>query len=371
MKVLVIAPDYPPSVGGIQRVLHNMVSHLPGAEVKVLASQVLPDGHHGGRSVDIIPLPLVHKLSRSTKLRSLAFNMLGLRQLYANYRPDVIINGHLVAAPLCALLAWRFRVPLVTYIYGKEVAGRPGMAKIADRYSHSFVSVSQYTLSLLEKSLGRQPRANPHIIHSGTDSPLGTEAKDWSSQRVLTVGRIRDAYKGHDVMLEAWPSVIRKHPLAEWRIVGDGKLRRTLEDRVAQLGVEESVTFLGEVDDEELEQEFREAAIFSMPTRYPKDEVAGEGFPVVYVEAGRWKLPSVSGDTGGPVEAVQDQITGIHVDAESPTAVANALDRLLGDENLRQLLGEAAYERVVRELTWDKLAHQLIGVLNLAVANNE
>jgi phosphatidylinositol alpha-1,6-mannosyltransferase len=112
---------------------------------------------------------------------------------------------------------------------------------------------------------------------------------------VPTVGRVASSerYKGHDVMLEAWPVVLRRLPDAVYWIVGGGDDRPRLESKARELGIASSVRFTGAVSPEELAVCYHRCSVFAMPARTELDarEPRGEGFGIVYLEAMAHRKP--------------------------------------------------------------------------------
>jgi phosphatidylinositol alpha-1,6-mannosyltransferase len=93
----------------------------------------------------------------------------------------------------------------------------------------------------------------------------------------------------------------------------------------------------------------------------------GEGFGIVYVEAGARGLPVVAGNVGGAVDAVVDGETGLLVDPESPEEVANALSDLLLDRARAQRMGRAGWEHA-RSFSWGRTASEVEAVLDALTA---
>ena len=85
-----------------------------------------------------------------------------------------------------------------------------------------------------------------------------------------------------------------------------------------------------------------------------------EGYGIVFVEAAACGVPSVAGRSGGSHEAVVDGETGFVVDPHDAGDVRAALERLLGDDALRERLGAAARTRAVQELTYDRQVDRLL-----------
>src|SRR5262249_2974186 len=103
---------------------------------------------------------------------------------------------------------------------------------------------------------------------------------DGNEPIALIVSRLssEDRYKGHDALIDAWPSVLAQTPDAVLVIVGDGDDRPRLEERVAERGVAHAVRFAGRVSDDELDRWYRRCAFLALPS-------VGEGFGLVLLEA--------------------------------------------------------------------------------------
>jgi phosphatidylinositol alpha-1,6-mannosyltransferase len=179
---------------------------------------------------------------------------------------------------------------------------------------------------------------------------------------VLTVGRLSEPYKGHDVMLRALPLVIAAVPEARWVVVGEGPLRAELESRAVSYGVADRALFTGQVPDAERDAWFRRADVFAMPARTPADG-AGEGFGIVFLEANLHGLPVVAGRVGGALDAVVDGVTGILVDPTDHVAVADAVIELLRDPDTARSLGASGALRARQDFRWREIANQVETVL--------
>jgi phosphatidylinositol alpha-1,6-mannosyltransferase len=165
---------------------------------------------------------------------------------------------------------------------------------------------------------------------------------------VLTVARLdaADAYKGVDTLILAWPLVLAQRPQAELIVVGDGNDRQRLEAMADVLGIESRVRFLGRVSDGALRRAYASAQIFALPGRHSAGVVAeGEGFGLVFIEAGAAGLPVVAGRGAGTDDAVAHGVSGLLVDARELHDVARAIVLLLGDPTLARRLGRGGRER--------------------------
>ena len=162
---------------------------------------------------------------------------------------------------------------------------------------------------------------------------------------LLFVGRLV-TYKGLEVLLQALPGL-----QAQTVIIGDGPLRRRLEEMVRELGLGDRVQFLGEVTDEERNTWLYACAALVLPSITRQ-----EAFGVVQLEAMLCGRPVVSTDlpTGVPWVNVNGK-TGLVVRPNDVVSLRTALDRLVADGALRCSLGAAAQARAVNTFTADRM----------------
>jgi glycosyltransferase involved in cell wall biosynthesis len=112
----------------------------------------------------------------------------------------------------------------------------------------------------------------------------------------------------------------------------------------------ERIEITGMVSREDLIGHYQWADLLAMPSIYP------EGFSIPIVEAAACRVPAVVTRRGGMPEVVDDGKTGLIVPPADADALANALLELLDDPARRQRMGQAAYERAIRNFTWDRVA---------------
>ncbi|MGH3130412.1 MAG: glycosyltransferase, partial [Gaiellaceae bacterium] len=178
------------------------------------------------------------------------------------------------------------------------------------------------------------------VIPSGVDLPaeVGEEAEP---PEILFAGRL-SAEKGILELLEAAAGL-------ELVVAGDGPLR----DRVHGA--------LGMLPHAELEERYRRAAIVVCPSRR-------EGFGVACAEAMAHGRPVVAAAVGGLLDLVVDGETGLLVPPRDPRALRAALERLLGDRELRRRLGAAGRERVRDRFSWAAATEATLAAYAEAVA---
>ena len=125
------------------------------------------------------------------------------------------------------------------------------------------------------------------------------------------------------------------------------------------------VRLLGRVAGGDLPALYASADVFALCCRSRWAGLEQEGFGIVFLEAAAAGVPSVAGDSGGAAEAVLDGETGLVVrDPSDPTAVADALDRLISDPRLASRQGQAARHRAESLFGYDVLAARLMQALD-------
>ncbi len=175
---------------------------------------------------------------------------------------------------------------------------------------------------------------------------------------VLVVGRLSslERYKGHDQLIDAWPSVVASIPDAQLVIVGEGDDRARLEDQARRAGVAAHTVFTGFVDDGVLDALFERAALFALPSR-------GEGFGLVYLQAMQHGLACVGSTHDAAGEVIQDGVTGCLVDQADVPALGRTLVDLLGDPMRRRRMGEAGQQRARERFALTRFERQLTSLL--------
>jgi phosphatidyl-myo-inositol dimannoside synthase len=363
-RLLLITPDFPPSHGGIQIFAHRLALGLSGFETKVVALDC-----PGGRAFDATSTLAVRRVAgrgRRAAARNAQLCVAAVLTASA-FRPQVTLSMHLVASPAAAVVRGLVGAPTVQLFHAKEIAGKPRLAAFAVRRADAVIAVSSYTAGLLG-AVGAVP-ASLRLISPGVDLPEEPrEPPVREHPTFVTVARLQDRYKGHDVLVHALALVRERIPDVQWVVIGDGPLRPELEALAHSHGVAGSVRFLGSVSDGERDAWLARADLLAMPSRLPDDGQAGEGFGIVYLEAGAHGKPVVGGNVGGALDAVVDGQTGLLVDPTDAHAVGEAIARLLQDGELARSMGSAGAARA-SERTWPRTAERFEAVLLEALAS--
>lgn len=148
-------------------------------------------------------------------------------------------------------------------------------------------------------------------------------------------------------LLDATATLIRNGLRMHLAIAGDGEQKDALRQHASDLGLEDSVSFLGRVPDADLVALYRAADVFVLPTR------SLEGFGMVTAEALASGLPVVATDAGASAEVLSGVAGARLVPAAEPDRLAGALDGLLTDQSALLAAATSARAHAERHLSWD------------------
>lgn len=176
-------------------------------------------------------------------------------------------------------------------------------------------------------------------------------------KRIIAVGRLHHQ-KGFDMLIEAWRMLYRKYP--DWivDIYGDSTNRDFFQRLIDQKQMQNAIHLRGRTSD--VYKEYQESAFYVMSSRY-------EGFGLVLVEAMSCGLPCVSFDCPyGPSTIISDGEDGFLVDNGNVKQLAEKMEILINDANLRMAMGQKAREKAALYKKenimgrWDALFKSLI-----------
>lgn len=285
-------------------------------------------------------------------------------------QPDLILFTHVSLLPLtvmCRMLSPRTRIAVLCH--GVEVwEPLPLLLRRNLQTVDAVVCPSEFTkarVALLQWIPRERIQVITHGLAPGWQMlPMGGQpSKD--GHRLLTVCRMsrsdnRHGTKGIDALLEAMARLKMKTPGVHLDIAGDGDDRSRLEEKSRTLGLQKEVCFLGRIGDAQLQEHYRRADIFVLPSSV-------EGFGVVFIEAMAHGLPVIASKAAAAPEVVIDQQTGILVPDSAPDTLAAAISSLVSDAVRRRELALAAKRRVETHFLFEHFSARwrdwLVGML--------
>lgn len=245
---------------------------------------------------------------------------------------------------------------LVVLAYGQEYLKTGRHAERVSRAlarTHILIANSKDTL---ERATPFLPSAQVtrHVIAPTfalpADAPPITLTKNDNRAPLKLVSLCRlEARKGLAQTIKALAGMKSELPDFTWQIAGIGPEAENLHATIRACGLEDQVFLSGHLDVEDKVEFLSNADLFIMPSYQHGNSL--EGFGISYIEAARFGVPALAGNTGGAREAVLHGETGWCVDTLNPDELAAALREAMTDTERREQLGRQAQERYLAEFT--------------------
>ena len=231
--------------------------------------------------------------------------------------------------------------------------GRTLEASIAPKFYRRtpIVTLSDSSKHELVDELGFKP-SMVHVVPPGVDPRFAPGGQRSPTPLLVAVGRLVPV-KRFEILVDSVVRLRARYPDLELVIVGEGYRREQLEAQIHEAGAERYVTLAGHVTDQEIIDLYRRAWVLASSS-------AREGWGMTVTEAAACGTPAVATRIAGHADAVAEGSSGLL--ADGPGELTAALDRVLGDPDLRARLSEGARHHAER-FTWAATARGTLEVL--------
>jgi glycosyltransferase involved in cell wall biosynthesis len=267
-------------------------------------------------------------------------------------------------AALLARRRYRLPVPVVTHHHHLDPSRlNPYLERRVLQASDCVITDSRFAKQQLRDELGISTD-HVRVVYCGVGRKYQPQPKDPGLLR-------RWGLEGKRVLLSVGPLIERKNPFFALEVlrdlrgalgkevvllwVGSGPLRRPLERRAKELGLDGDVIFTGYLPEADKVAVLNLADVFVFPSLL-------EGFPLAPQEAMSCGKPVVAFCVASLPELVEDGVSGFLTRANDRPAFAACVARLLTDEGLRARYGVEAQERVDRHFRWDLTVRQVLKI---------
>ena len=266
------------------------------------------------------------------------------------------VRGSMYRKAICVAVAKALRRPVVLQVHVGEPeleqfhAGLDPVRRAAFRWAFGAADrvLSVGTASAREVELHYGAR-NVEVLPNAAPAPLeeivAAAPRPTGGARLLYLGGFHDPVKGGEVLIDAVPAIVARHPQARITIAGPGEPPERLRS------VNGSARWLGWLNADTKARELRDADVFILPS-------TSEGLPVALLEAMAYGKPIVATRVGGIPDVLADGTEGVLVTPGSAAELAGAVGELVGDPERAWSLGRASKERVA-ELGPDTIAKRL------------
>jgi len=374
VKILIANYEFPPIGGGGGTASEQMARTMArlGHDVRILTG-----AYSGLRQTEQLDGYVIHRVpalrrdihastpfEMSTYMAGAAWT--GLR-LVQRWRPDACLAFFgIPGGPVALLLKKLFGIPYVVSLRGGDVHGFMGntlerehrltapLSRMVWRNAHNVVANCEHLQHLASTWLPDTPvSVIPNGIDIGRFTPV--PSNNDGPVRLCFVGRL-NKQKCVDVLLKACTRIDGDFTLS---LIGDGPEHSRLESLCVSLNLSDRVSFCGWRNRDELPAIYGESDILVLPSM-------DEGMSNVLLEAQASGLPCIATQAGGNGEVVVHDKTGILVPPNDEARLAEAMNTLIRDPELRTDMGNRARTRMETDFSWESVTRSYLNLLETA-----
>jgi len=295
---------------------------------------------------------------------------------------DVILSGHSGwILPLNYIISRIFQKKLVTIAHGDDFLIRNPLS--LKTYFFRNADKIIVTNNVMKQYIKRIHQLNENqlcVIHiglnpkdfdiKGSKHELRQEFKISKDSFVLLSVGSHVPRKRFDLVIKAIKEIKKANSTLDIRyfLIGEGKTTSKLKNCVKKLNLSESVVFLGRCDTLKRNKFYKLADVFIMPSVEQINSI--EGFGIVFLEAGFFKLPVIGSFSGGIIEAVIHKETGLLTVPNDLNNLIKNIMLIYKNKEMRRKMGQNGYNRVLKDFNWDNILKDYITVFR-NVLNNQ
>jgi glycosyltransferase involved in cell wall biosynthesis len=340
--VLHILGTAQPEGSSMVRIVRTLAGELDPARYRIHALFLQGDG------------PLVQTLQQAgVPASSLRWwrgmsDPLGAWKFWNSLRPQdfAIVHLHFGGRSVVSLARSATGAKIVRHLHGRILEPQ-GLAPV-NVSAHGLDAVVAVSQAVAERVVDGPAR----VIYAGLPITPGSNPppRPSHSEMVIgTAGRLVEL-KGIEYLIRATAALQSEFPALRLEIAGSGPQRTKLEEIVSAAGLKAKVKFLGWIDD--IGAVLPNWDVFVMPS-------LEEGFPIAALDAMAAGLPVIASSVGGVPELIEDGKSGWLAPPRDVEALTSRLHLLLGNPELRQSVGAAAYCRVRDQFSAAQMARNI------------
>ena len=277
------------------------------------------------------------------------------------------------------LLGKKLNLPVICTIHGSDINIYPyrhplilRATKRAIKQLDGCITVSQRLREKVMELCGPVP-PEVKVIYNGADpnlfSPISKEEArrslgiSYGGDVLLYVGNLKEV-KGVAYLVDAFDKVRNRQKEIRLYIVGEGRERNVLEQRVKRRLLSKNIVFIGRRSHREIPIWLSAADCLIMPS-------LSEGFPTLLSEAMLSEIPIVATSVGGIPELLLDSVNGLIVPPKNTDLLAKAIKLLIEDKDLARQLAYQGKQKAYPKFTWEYNAHRTLEFYQSIVKNYE
>lgn len=365
MKIIQTPIRFYPAIGGVEKYVLDLSKELvkQGNKVKVICANEPKSDMTLFEGINIERLNYLFKIANTNIC-------LGLKSRLKKEDFD-IIHTHIPtpwSADISGKIAMKKKKPLILTYHNDLV--KKGFAKIiANIYNHTLLKL---LLKRADKIIITQPKyvdysnylkkykdkivVLPNAVDVNRFKKINIK-KEKNSLFFLSVLDEFHKYKGLDYLFDSIKELKKKTPSIKLYVAGKGKLLDEYKQLAEKLGIQDNVSFLGYISDEDLIRYYNKCELFVLPSIDHN-----EGFGIVLLEALACKTPVVTTNIVGIAEDIKENNCGLIVEPKNINQLSNAISNLLEKKMKRNSMGENGRKLIEKKYTWKKVAREMENV---------
>lgn len=344
-KVLLLTHEYFPFRGGVARYCYNLFRYFYKQDYLVVSD------HEQVKTQDnIIHLKLKSSWLRPTWLTS----FFSVKKIIKQHNIGLIVTPNILPLGSMAYFFHKlYKLPYVISLHGLDIRlalkHKAGLTRRILSQASLIMANSCNTAQVIKfLDLGAD---KIKVFYPSLDVKLDYDEQHLKNLKnkyalregdkiLLTVGRLTKR-KGQDLVIKAMAQLSGYN--FKYFIIGSGDLKTELARLIEYYHMEDRVFILDNVSDEQLVYYYKMADVFVLPNRHDDSDV--EGFGMVFMEAAAYRLSIIAGNSGGVAEIWENNVNAILIDNENIVQLIEALQKIFDNPELKQTLGQRAYEK--------------------------
>ncbi|MBN1480981.1 glycosyltransferase [candidate division KSB1 bacterium] len=340
-------------IGGAEKLLLSLAEHVNKKQFNVVIASLAGDGPLA-QKVESLGLPFYN-----LNLKRLCTFPWRVRKIISQHDIGIVqthgARAELAATLLAKVLHVRCVISTIHDIYSFDNKFKLFFSKLLRPLIAHWITVSEMGKMLAIERLGIKPQ-HISVIYTGvkatkagnTSAPQALNKSNKSKQTftILTVANLRPV-KGHSTILQAidlMPDSTKER--IKFCFVGADQSNGRVQKQAEELGVAKYVNFAGFQDN--IDPYLNSADIFLLASK-------SEGIPISLLEAMSAGLPVIATRVGGMPEIVQHRVNGLLIKANAPSAIAESIQELMTNTELRTQLSDLAFESCLEKFSLNRM----------------
>jgi glycosyltransferase involved in cell wall biosynthesis len=294
-----------------------------------------------------------------------------VKDIIKEFQPDIVHSHYATSYGLLGALS-RFS-PFILSVWGSDVFSFPkksfihkAMLKYNLKKADKILSTSHIMAKETKLYTSKDIEVTPFGIDMEQFQPTYTKEELFNKDDIVigTVKTLEEKY-GIEYLIKAFKILSDKYQELPLRllIVGGGSLDKELKNLTKELNIENKTIFTGNVP-------FNEVPKYHNMLSVSVSVSNSESFGVAIIEASSCAKPVVVSNVGGLPEVVEDGVSGFVVEARNPQNTADAIEKLILDNELKVKIGNNGRNRVAKLYNWNDNVRQMMNIYNDVLKKN-